>query len=176
MDRNGRPKEDGARSDRGEMCYASRDGPPVELPRRRQRHRRRAPGRRFWQTIGNCGTAKQWGLRYRTPQGDLCQNPTNLFRGARRSGRINRLLRRTMSARPLEKVAPRPKGRFAKLSGTKARHRAMSASRRITDPNFPFRKEVRDENIEIFTQARTCNVHGPCHVPEPGSGHGTRRR
>ena len=65
MDRNGRPKEDGARSDRGEMCYASRDGPPVELPRRRQRHRRRAPGRRFWQTIGNCGTAKLWELKYR---------------------------------------------------------------------------------------------------------------
>ena len=32
MDRDGRPKEDGARSDRGEMCYDSRDGPPVELP------------------------------------------------------------------------------------------------------------------------------------------------
>ena len=90
MDRNGRPKEDGARSDRGEMCYASRDGPPVELPRRRQRHRRRAPGRRFWQTIGNCGTAKLWELKHR---------PRRTRNGA-------------MLARLLE-MAHRSKGRFA---------------------------------------------------------------
>ena len=91
----------------------------------------------FWQTTGNCGAAKQWGLRYRTPQGDLCQDPTKYFRGARRGRRGNPTASTNYVSPTAGKPAPRLKRRSAKLIGAKALSRAMPASRRITDPNFP---------------------------------------